>query len=129
VAVRTFVASGTYVPFDQRADQAPWTELTVEECWARRDTLYGQYGSFVSHFTRENGMDNFAPLWASIPPPPGTAIITPGVIVTVMLTRPPATPTPSPGLDPSGPDYEGVYGRSLDELEREWLGWLGTHDE
>ena len=103
--VRTFVIEGTYIPFDQRGDLVPWAGLTADECWARRDTLYGQYGSFVGFLSQEYGMEAVGRLWASMPPPPG------------------------PPLGPPSPDYEGVYGKSLEALEREWLGRLGTQDE
>ena len=60
--MRTFVASGTYVPFEERTDPAPWAGLTAEECWARRDTIYRQYGSFVGYLVQEYGIDALARL-------------------------------------------------------------------
>ena len=41
--------------------------------------------------------------------------------VTITIRPGPPTPTPARALSPPMPDYQAVYGRSLEELEQEWL--------
>ena len=109
-AVRGFRSAGTYIPFAQRSeDQGPASDA---ECLARRDTLYTEYASFVGFLIDTYSLERFEELADTI--------------ATVAITVRPAPPTPTPAqaLRPPMPDYQAVYGRSLEELEQEWLRQL-----
>ena len=109
-AVRGFRSAGTYVPFAQRDEvQGP---VSDEACLARRDTLYTEYASFVGFLIDGYGMVRFEELVETI------------ATVAIMVRPGPPAPTPSQALRPAMPDYEAVYGRSLEELEQEWLRQL-----
>ena len=110
-AVRGFRSNGTYIPFAQRDEgQGP---VSDEACLARRDTLYTEYASFVGFLIDTYGLARFEELADTI--------------LTVTITVRPAPPTPAPAraLKPPTPDYQAVYGRSLEELEQDWLRRLG----
>lgn len=109
-AVRGFRSAGTYVPFAQRDESQG--RVSDAECLARRDTLYTEYASFVGFLIDSYGLERFEDLADTI--------------LTVAITVRPDPPTPMPAqvLRPSMPDYQAVYGRSLEELEQEWLMML-----
>lgn len=106
-AVRGFRSTGTYIPFAQR-DDSPGP-VSDAECLAGRDTLYTEYASFVGFLIDTYGLERFEELADTI--------------ATVTITVSPGAPTPTPtrALRPPMPDYQAVYGRSLEELEQEWL--------
>ena len=106
-AVRGFRSEGTYVPFAQRAESQG--RASDVECLARRDTLYTEYASFVGFLIDAYGLARFEELADTI------------LTVTITVRPAPPTPTPAHALRPPMPDYQSVYGRSLEELEREWL--------
>ncbi len=104
-AVRGFRSAGTYVPFAQR-DEVQGT-VSDEACLARRDTLYTEYASFVGFLIDGYGLVRFEELAETI--------------ATVAITVRPGPPAPALA---QAPDYQAVYGRSLGELEQEWLRQL-----
>jgi len=62
---------------------------------AAMNTLYYQWASFVDFLIATYGRERFDQLYVTGRSAPGSA------------------------------DYQGVYGKPLDELEREWVAWLG----
>ncbi len=85
---------------------------------ARRDTLYAQYASFVGFLIEQYGMGRFAKLIDTLPEPDvRTIIVRPGSRTVT------STPIRESDLEIKRPeaDYEAVYGKSIDLLEREWL--------
>ena len=106
-AVRGFRSAGTYIPFAQRDERQG--RVSDAECLARRDTLYTEYASFVGFLIDKYGVERFEELAETI------------ATVTITIRPGPPTPTPAQALRPPMPDYQAVYGRSLEELEQEWL--------
>ena len=115
-AVLGFLSAGTYIPFAQRHERPE--RASDADCLARRDTLYTEYASFVGFLIDRYGMDRFEELTDTIP--------------VTTITRSPSNLTPAPSLvstpelvyTPPMADYHAVYGRSLEELEQEWLRTL-----
>ncbi len=106
-AVRGFRSAGTYILFAQRGESQG--RVSDAECLARRDTLYTEYASFVGFLIDKYGLDRFEELADTI------------LTVTITVRPAPPTPTPAHALRPPMPDYQAVYGRSLEELEQDWL--------
>ena len=106
-AVRGFRSDGTYIPFAQRGESQG--RVSDAECLARRDTLYTEYASFVEFLIDTYGLVRFEELAETI------------ATVAITVGPDPPTPTPAQALRPPTPDYQAVYGRSLEELEQEWL--------
>ena len=122
-AVRGFVSAGAYIPFAQRDDRPE--RLSDVECLVRRDTLYTlytEYASFVGFLIDGYGVERFEELADTIPEPDGDAVIT--ITIGPGIPTPTPVPTPDPASRPPMADYRAVYGRSLEELERDWLRLL-----
>lgn len=111
-AVRGFLSAGTYIPFAQRSERPGQT--SDAECLTRRNTLYTEYASFVGFLVDRYGVERFEEVAETIP------------VITIVIGRGIPTPTPRPAADcgPNMADYRAVYGRSLEELEQEWLRLL-----
>ena len=119
-AVRGFVSAGAYIPFAQRDDRPE--RLSDVECLVRRDTLYTEYASFVGFLIDRYGVERFEELADTIPEPDDDIVIT--ITIGPGIPTPTPVPTPDPAYQPPMPDYRAVYGRSLEELERDWLRLL-----
>ncbi len=109
-AVRGFRSAGTFIPFDDRDERLG--RVSDEACLARRDTLYTEYASFVGFLIDTYGMERFEELAETI------------ATVAVTFSPGPTAPASAQALRPPMPDYKAVYGRSLEELEQEWLRML-----
>jgi hypothetical protein len=100
--VRGYLAAGEYVPLAE-ADvftvhpQAQGSNLA--DCLDRRDLLYTQWASFVGYLVDTYGWEAFLDLLASA----ASEVNDEGAIM------------------PSPTDYQGLYGKSLDDLEEDWL--------
>ena len=88
----------------------------------RRDTLYTEYASFVGFLIDRYGVERFEELADTIPEPDDDIVIT--ITIGPGIPTPTPVPTPDPAYQPPMPDYRAVYGRSLEELERDWLRLL-----
>jgi len=113
-AVQDDLAAGRYVPLDEidlgsvgpgRSVAPAGDGRQPVDCLARRDQYYTQWAAFVGYLIEREGWERFLDLLASAAPEVGEG----GEIV------------------PQAPDYEGVYGQSLDELEAEWLVTLAAN--
>ncbi len=106
-AVRGFRSDGSYIPFAERDERQG--RVSDAECLARRDTLYTEYASFVGFLIDKYGAERFEELADTV------------ATVTITVRPDPPTPTPVQPIRPTTPDYQAVYGLSLEELEQEWL--------
>lgn len=103
--VRGYLAAGEYVPLAE-ADvfrvhpQAQGANLT--DCLDQRDILYTQWASFVGYLADTDGWEAFVGLLASA----ASEVNEEGVIL------------------PNPTDYEGVYGKTLTDLEADWLAQI-----
>ncbi len=104
--VRGYLKVGTYEPIHGNTDLHgiyPWQGNTGsgQDCLARRDKLYSEWASFVGYLIDTYGWPKAHRLFR-LPAPihqPGQTIEFP-------------------------PDYQGIYGKTLNQLEWEWLNWL-----
>ncbi len=71
------------------------TDLVADCRTTTRNYIYDEWGSFVEFLLQRSGRERFDTLYRS-----GT------------------------GRAAGSADYQGVYGKSLDELQAEWLAWL-----
>ena len=115
-AVFGFLSAGTYIPFAQRHEHLE--RVSDADCLARRDTLYTEYASFVGFLIDLYGMKRFKELTATVRV--NTSKRGPGI----STPTPSLVPAPDPSHTPLMADYHAVYGRSLEELEQEWLRML-----
>ena len=103
--IRQYIRDGEYEPIHQNVDMQgiyPWQDEAgadaSEDCLARRDLLYSEWGSFLGYLIDTYGWEKAHRLFqAPEPRREGKNRI--------------EFPT----------DYEGVYGKSLNQLEWEWL--------
>jgi hypothetical protein len=99
--IRSYLDEGSYEAIHENTDLRgvyPWQRNTGQDCLARRDRLYSEWGSFT-----------------------GYLIETYGWLKAHQLFRRPA-PLKQPGLTIEfPPDYQGIYGKALNQLEWEWL--------
>jgi hypothetical protein len=100
--VRGYLADGSYVPLAE-ADVFSVHPLvenqTVADCLPQRNLLYTQWAAFVGYLVDTYGWETFLDLMASAAP----EVLEEGVIL------------------PKPTDYEGVYGKTLETLEADWL--------
>ena len=115
-AVLGFLSVGTYIPFAQR-DERP-ERASDADCLARRDTLYTEYASFVGFLIDWYGMERFEELTDTV------RVITEAFDPSNRMLTLRSVLTPDPVYNLPMVDYRAVYGRSLDELEQEWLRML-----
>jgi hypothetical protein len=106
--VRGYLAASEYVPLSE-ADVFSVHPLTqganLSDCLDQRDILYTQWASFVGYLGDTYGWEAFVELMASAI----SEVNDEGVI----------SPNPT--------DYEGVYGKTLDDLEAEWLAQIQAY--
>ncbi|MCH8309374.1 MAG: hypothetical protein IIB17_02610 [Chloroflexi bacterium] len=124
-AVRTIVSDGAYIPFSE-AFESEISGLSVDECWESRNIQYTEWASFVGYLIEEYGMDTLARLWDTGKEPRQTSVRIRGTGSGPPAIAPLLSSTPSSeDMIPPKLDYQGVYGKSLEELELEWLNVLG----
>lgn len=103
--VRAYLATGEYVPL-AKADvlrvHPRAQDANLTDCLNQRDIIYTQWASFVGYLVDSYGWESFVELLASAI----SEVNDEGVI----------SPNPT--------DYEGVYGKTLDDLEAEWLAQI-----
>jgi len=106
--VRGYLKAGTYESISENIELRgvyPWQTRSgsSQDCLARRDRLYSEWGDFVGYLVDTYGWPKAHRLFR-LPDPikqPGQTIVFP-------------------------PDFPGVYGKTLNQLEWEWLNWLQT---
>ena len=99
-AVRNFAEEEIYIPLSEaHVPDAPG--MSEAECWRRRDVRYTQWVGFVGFLIDTYGMDSVEKLWSV---------------------------EESPGSDPGEifEHYEVVLGRTLEDLESQWLQSIGV---
>ena len=99
-AVRGFAEEGTYIPLSEALVLgAPG--MSEAECWKRRDVRYTSWSGFVGFLFDTYGMDAIEKLWSA---------------------------REASGSDPGEiyEHYEVVLGRSLEDLESQWLQSIGV---
>ncbi len=106
--VRGYLKDGSYEPIHENTDLNnvyPWQKNTgtSQDCLARRDKLYTEWASFVGYLIDTYGWPKAHQLFRSPTPQrqPGQTIFFP-------------------------PDYQGIYGKALNQMEWEWLKEIGT---
>jgi hypothetical protein len=103
--VRSYLENATYLPLYENYDlQSVYGDLGqagTEDCLARRDILYTEWATFIDYLVEQYGRDKLHALFASptVEEREGMIIVTP-------------------------PDFQGVYGSSLNQLEAAWLRQL-----
>jgi len=101
-AVRLYLKESRFIPlpdYDPRMEK-----FRGEDCLFFRDIVYTERASFIGFLIRRYGMKKLQMLLETVPPPEFTER---GIII-----RP--------------PDYYGVYGKSLEELEMSWVRSLSN---
>lgn len=102
--VRKYIKEGQYEPISQNYDMHglyPWQNGTGPECIARRDKVYSEWASFLGYLIDTYGWDKAHQLFD----------VKTEVKDGKEITYP--------------PDYQGIYGKALNQLEQDWLGYLG----
>jgi hypothetical protein len=103
--VAAYIREGAYEPIHQNHELRgiyPWQD-GGKDCLDRRDKIYSEWGSFLGYLIRTYGWEKAHRLFR-LPPEErrGDQVIH------------------------FPPDYEGIYGKSLNQLEQEWLDSIGT---
>ncbi|MDX1689025.1 MAG: hypothetical protein R3248_13670 [Candidatus Promineifilaceae bacterium] len=102
--VRGYVEAGTYLPLYEHFElRSVYADLGTDaaDCLQRRDQLYSQWGSFIDFLIETYGMESFRELMES-----------------------PTRERSAEEVSIRPPDYEGVYGLALNQLEAAWLRHL-----
>lgn len=102
--VRSYVEAGVYLPLHQTytlPDVYPWQEGADENCLARRDILYSQWGSFVGYIVEQYGWEKAHQLFESA-----------------------RSESQEDQIVDYPTDYPGVLGKALNQLEVEWLDFV-----
>jgi len=102
-SVRDYIRDSTYLPLYENYDLQ--RAYNGANCLEYRDILYTEWASFVGYLIDQYGMEKFQELSTSAPPDETASSIT---------------------FKP--PDYEAVYGYSLNQLEAAWLAWLAEEE-
>jgi hypothetical protein len=126
--MNAFRRSGRYVPLkDYFREEAPAQFPSKDSsCLAERDLRYTSWGAFLGFLIDAHGMDKLRQLLGPVEeikgPEPGRLVTIPrggdGFDIDV-LTRG-VFRTETVWIPPPVPDFPGVYGRTLDELEKAW---------
>ena len=107
--IRKYIDSGKYLPLAENADLPgiyPWQEGAGKDCLARRDQIYSQWASFIDFLLQRYGWERLHQLFES-----GSVEEKDGQKIKI----------------PS--DYHGVLGKSLEQLELEWLEFVMQETE
>lgn len=129
-SVQTYLREGRYVPLHEYYRQdAGYQRFEGEDCLAERDRRYLSWAAFVGFLIDRYGLEKMVELLNSTQPLEGAT-----------MTQPPPTASPPPGNPPMleeriiaqrtirPPDYLGVYGLELNQLEAAWLRGMGGGD-
>lgn len=103
--IRDYLAEETYVPLAEADVFGVYPQaqgITPTDCLAQRDLLYSQWAGFVGYLVDTYGWELFVDLMATA----ASEVTDEGEIL------------------PSPTDYEGIYGKTLETLEAEWLAQL-----
>lgn len=104
-AIRTFLAEGTYLPLNENYLPSTFSEdAQSEDCIRRRDTLYTEWAAFFDYLLGAYGKDDVDALFQTA--------------AQESLSR---NEAPRPVL----PNFRGAYGRTLSQLEADWLEEIG----
>lgn len=101
--VRSYLEDSIYMPLYANFDLS--LAYSGGDCTEKRDILYTEWASFIDFLLSTYGIDRLQTLLRSSPPEEIE-----GDNGTVIIWRP--------------PDFESVYGRSLNQLEAAWLDHL-----
>ena len=109
--IRQYIAAGQYEPIHENYDLHgiyPWQKNTgpSQACLARRDRVYSEWAAFLGYLIDTYGWPDALRLFKNPPPINESGR---------RIERP--------------PDYEGIYGKSLNQLEWEWLSVLENSKE
>lgn len=104
--VRSYVRDGVYLPLYENYElRNTYRDETIssEDCLARRDTLYTEWATFIDYLIEQYGWAKLRELYETpdVDNRRGEIVIKP-------------------------PDFESVYGHSLNQLEAAWLTQLAT---
>jgi hypothetical protein len=122
-SVQTYLAEGRYVPLHEYYRQEESVRpMDAENCLAERDRRYISWAAFLDFLLDRYGMEKLVELLDStrqleetptpaarptvLPPLPGTPTIVEEQIIAKRVMQP--------------PDYQGVYGLALNQLEDAW---------
>lgn len=104
--IRQYIRQGQYEPIHENVDLHgiyPWQNPSgsSQDCLARRDKVYSEWADFLGYLIDTYGWEKALRLFRNPPPvhQNGQVIIFPS-------------------------DYQGIYGKALNQLEWEWLQWL-----
>lgn len=101
--VHGYVQAGEYEPIHQNVDLQgiyPWQDDAGPDCLVRRDKVYSEWGSFLGYLIGQYGWEDAHRLFTSRVETRGDQRIE------------------------YPPDYVGIYGKALNQLEFDWLSWL-----
>jgi hypothetical protein len=96
-AVRSYITGKTYLPLIQNYDLKK-ASANAPGCIVNRDMLLSEFASFIDYLIQSRGLDKLSALFDVQPPE---------LIGARQIIFP--------------PDYQGVYGFELNQLEQEWL--------
>jgi hypothetical protein len=107
--IRNYMKEGTYEAIHENTDLHgvyPWQANTgsSQDCLARRDKVYSEWAGFTGYLIDTYGWPKAHQLFKRRAP-----LQQPGQMIEFPM------------------DYEGVYGKALNQLEWEWLDELGNH--
>jgi hypothetical protein len=100
-AVRAYLDAGTYLPLYTHFEDFSLA-YEGENCLFYRDILYTEWASFVGYLIEMYGLDSFVELMEY-----NNTLYT--------------FSTPAAAATTSTPNFEGIYGQSLNQLEAAWL--------
>jgi len=103
--VRSYLDEVTYLPLYENLDLS--LAYAGANCIEKRDILYSEWAAFIDFLLTTYGVDQLGVLFRSSPPEE-TEIDGEEVVI----SRP--------------PDFEGVYGSALNQLEAAWLNQLAA---
>lgn len=100
---RKYLKNGTYIALEKFPHlKIAYPPVGGSSCVKNRDILYTEWASFVNFLIRQYGMQRLVQLMATPP------------------IKEEGEPSPSP-------DYQGVYGHTLQQLVKTWLDYVKAH--